>query len=82
MWNQLYTLHFPLPRKVPVALRKSLQEELQRMESLNVITKPTEPTEWVNSLVIAQKNVKIKSIHGLKQSKQSGLQRTLSNAHQ
>ena len=43
------------PRKVPVALRKSLQEELQRMEALDVITKTTEPTEWVNSLVIARK---------------------------
>ena len=43
------------PRKVPVALRKSLREELQRMEALDVITKTTEPTEWVNSLVIARK---------------------------
>ena len=43
------------PRKVPVALRKSLQEELQRMEALDVITKTTEPTEWVNSLVMARK---------------------------
>ena len=43
------------PREVPVVLRKSLQEELQSMESLNVIAKTTEPTEWVNSLVTARK---------------------------
>ena len=43
------------PCRVPVALREPLKEELQRMETLGVIMKATEPTAWVHSLVIARK---------------------------
>ena len=43
------------PRRVPVALREPLKEELQRMEKLGVIKKCTEPTAWVHSLVVAKK---------------------------
>lgn len=43
------------PRRVPVALRDKLQLELERMEKADVIAKVTEPTKWVNSLVIAEK---------------------------
>ncbi|XP_022783269.1 uncharacterized protein K02A2.6-like [Stylophora pistillata] len=43
------------PRRVPVALREPLREELQRMEKLGVIKKCTEPTAWVHSLVVAKK---------------------------
>lgn len=43
------------PRRVPVALRDKLQIELERMEKAEVIVKVTEPTQWVNSLVIAEK---------------------------
>ena len=43
------------PRRVPVALREPLKEELQRMETLGVIMKATEPIAWVHSLVIAKK---------------------------
>lgn len=42
-------------RKVPFALQKQLKEELDRMESLNVIQKIDEPTEWVSSLVVVDK---------------------------
>ena len=43
------------PRRVPMALRKPLEEELRRMEKLGVIEKKNEPTAWVHSLVIARK---------------------------
>lgn len=43
------------PRKVPVALRQKVKEELARMESLGVIQKQTEPTPWVNSMVTVTK---------------------------
>ncbi|XP_022805060.1 uncharacterized protein K02A2.6-like [Stylophora pistillata] len=43
------------PRRVPVALREPLREELQRMEKLGVIKKCPEPTAWVHSLVFAKK---------------------------
>ena len=42
------------PRKVPIALRDKLEKELERMESLEVIAKVTEPT-WVNSVATPEK---------------------------
>ena len=36
---------------VPITLRPKIQEELARMESLDVIEKVTGPTSWVNSMV-------------------------------
>lgn len=38
-------------RRIPVALRDRVVEELQRREKLGVIAKQSEPTEWVNSMV-------------------------------
>lgn len=43
------------PRRVPAALKDKLKEELDRMESLEVIRKVEEPTEWVNSMVCINK---------------------------
>ena len=37
------------PRRVPMTLRKPLEEELRRMEKLGVIEKKNEPTPWVHS---------------------------------
>ena len=43
------------PRRVPLALRDRLKKELERMEEQDVIEKVTEPTDWVNSLVVVEK---------------------------
>ena len=43
------------PRRVPLALRDRLKKELDRMEEQDVIEKVTEPTDWVNSLVVVEK---------------------------
>lgn len=43
------------PRKVPFLLMNKLKDELTRLEKLKIITKVTEPTPWVNSLVIVRK---------------------------
>lgn len=43
------------PRRVPHALRKELQEELKKMEAKGIIKRVTEPTDWVNSLVVVRK---------------------------
>ena len=42
-------------RKVPFGKLKELEEELKRMEENDVITKITEPTDWVNSLHLVYK---------------------------
>jgi hypothetical protein len=43
------------PRRVPIALQPKLKEELDRMERLGVVSKVTEPTDWVSSLVVVEK---------------------------
>lgn len=48
------------PRRIPVALRDRVVEELQCMEKLGVIVRQTEPTEWVNSMVTVVTSKKIR----------------------
>ena len=43
------------PRRVPLALKKRLKEELIRLEKASVIKKEEEPTDWVSSLVVTEK---------------------------
>ena len=42
-------------RNVPPPLRDRLKKELKRMENLGIIAPVTEPTDWVSSLVVADK---------------------------
>ncbi|XP_063635107.1 uncharacterized protein K02A2.6-like [Cydia splendana] len=42
-------------RKVPISLHESLKRELDKMEKLQVISKITEPTEFVSNIVIVKK---------------------------
>ena len=43
------------PRRIPIAMMDPLKRELQIMENLNVIEHVTEPSDWVNSLVVVEK---------------------------
>lgn len=43
------------PRRVPFSMLEPLKKELQNMEANGIIVKETEPTEWVNSMVIINK---------------------------
>ena len=43
------------PRRVPLALKSKLKDQLDRLEALGVITKVTKPTDWVSNLVVAEK---------------------------
>ena len=43
------------PRNVAIPLREKVKKELERMESLNVISKVTEPTPWCAGMVVVPK---------------------------
>lgn len=49
------------PRRIPVALRDRVIEQLHKMEQSDVITKQSEPTPWVNSMVrvVTPKKIRI-----------------------
>ena len=44
------------PRRVPEALREPLKKELDNLEAQGIVSKVTEPTDWVNSLVCVTKS--------------------------
>ena len=44
------------PRRVAVAKREQLKKELDRQVEVGFLAKVNEPTDWVNSLVIAEKS--------------------------
>ena len=43
------------PRRVPFALSEKLKAELDKMTEMGIIVPVSEPTDWVNSLVIIEK---------------------------
>ena len=43
------------PRRIPISMMDPLKRELQRVETLDVIEHVTEPSDWVNSLVVVEK---------------------------
>ena len=43
------------PRRVPVETRGKVKQELERMDKHGIIAKVTEPTDWVNSMVVVHK---------------------------
>ena len=42
-------------RKIPVAMKQDVINELEHMKHIGVIEAVTEPTEWVSSMVAAKK---------------------------
>ncbi|KAK2719371.1 hypothetical protein QYM36_005004 [Artemia franciscana] len=42
-------------RKVPLAMKQKLKDELDRLEALNIIGKVSEPNDWVNAMVMVEK---------------------------
>ena len=43
------------PRNVPIPLREKVKKELERMESLGVISSVSEPTSWCAGMVVMPK---------------------------
>ena len=44
------------PRKCPIHLKDDIKREIDEMEQLGVITRVTEPTDWVSSLAYSRKS--------------------------
>ena len=51
------------PRRVPVHLQDAFHEEVERLVKIDVLEKVTEPTEWVNSVVIVEKVIDSSNAH-------------------
>ena len=51
------------PRKVPVHLQDAFHEEVEWLVKIDVLEKVTEPTEWVNSFVIVEKEIDSSNPH-------------------
>ena len=49
------------PRKVPLHLQDAFHEEVKRLVEIDVLEPVNEPTEWVNSFVVVEKQVNIDS---------------------
>ena len=49
------------PRKVPIHLKDALHEEVDNLVKLGILEKVELPTEWVNSYIIVEKEVKLDS---------------------
>ena len=49
------TFRILTPRSVPLPLRKKVEEDLARMESLNVKSRVDEPTPWCAAMVVVPK---------------------------
>ena len=43
------------PRRVPIAMQPKVKTELDRMTKLGIITRVTEPTQWVSAMVATHK---------------------------
>ena len=43
------------PRSVPAAIRDQVKKELDHLEKCQIIARVTEPTDWVNSMVVVRK---------------------------
>ena len=69
------------PRKIPVALRERLREELNDMEKNGVIIRKTNPTDWVNSIVIIDKGTKLRVCIDPERSQQSAKETALSTTY-
>ena len=52
-------LAFTTPRRVPIPLRPKMKAELERMETLGVISKVEEPTDWCKGMAKADRRVRI-----------------------
>ena len=60
------------PRHIPVPLLPKVEEELRRMETLGIIEKVTEPTEWSAPMVpVVKRNGKIRICVDLKKFNES-----------
>ena len=48
------------PRRIPVAIRDRVKKKLDDLEDKGIITKETQPTEWISSMVVVTTPKKIR----------------------
>ena len=56
-----FTLVVHPPRKVPLALKEQIKEELERMGNACFVVKQTEPTAWLQSLLIPDEGPRLET---------------------
>ena len=48
------------PRRIAVTLHKEEKSKLEELEKKNILVKETEPTDWINSMVVVAKPRRIR----------------------
>ena len=48
------------PRRIPISVRKKLEDTLTELCKKGIIERVNEPTDWVNSIVVVEKPNKLR----------------------
>ena len=54
-WKEYALLVINNLRRIPEALKTKVKDELDRMGKCSIMAAVTEPTDWVNSIVVVEK---------------------------
>ena len=49
-----------MPKRVPLSIKTKLKEEFEKLVDKQVIAPVTEPTDWINSMIVVKKPNKLR----------------------